>query len=92
MKIYFEILIILPLLVLCIQFYSYSVNCKGKEKQDNCQRLGILYMTVGILTLVFKSAVFSFFGLILMMFGFRLLSKGLDRLDKTKYIDQYNED
>jgi len=92
MKIIIEILILLPLLLLCYQLYSFSVSCKGKEKQDNCQMFGILFMTVGIVALVFKSVIFSFFGLILMMFGFRMISTGLDRLDKTKRIDQYQED
>lgn len=92
MKFVVEALILLPVLLLCYQLYSFSVNCKGKEKQDNCQMFGVVFMTVGIVSLVFKSAIFSFFGLILMMFGFRLISTGLDRLDKTKSIDLYQEE
>jgi hypothetical protein len=92
MHIYIEILIILPLLVLCYQLYSFSTNGEGREKQERCQKLGIVFMTSGIMALVFKSAPFAFFGLILMMFGFRLLAKGLDRLDKKIYIDQHEDD
>jgi hypothetical protein len=48
-------------------------------------------MTLGIMALVFKSAPFAFFGLILMMLGFRLIARGLDRLDKNIFIDQYDD-
>lgn len=89
---YVEILIILPLLVLCYQLYSFSVNSEGREKQERCQKLGVAFMTVGILALVHKSAPSAFFGLIMMMFGFRLLAKGLDRLDKKIFIDQHEGD
>jgi hypothetical protein len=49
-------------------------------------------MTTGICAMVFKSAPSAFLGLILMMFGFRLMAKGLDRLDKNTFIDRYDED
>jgi hypothetical protein len=48
-------------------------------------------MTLGIIALVFKSAPFAFFGLILMMFGFRLLARALDRLDKRIFIDRFED-
>jgi len=89
---YLEILIILPLLVLCYQLYSYSIHGEGLERQARCQGLGIAFMTLGIVALVFKSAPFAFFGLVLMMFGFRLLAKGLDRLDKKIFIDRCEDD
>lgn len=92
MQSYLESLIILPLLVGCYQLYSYSVNGKGREKQERCQGLGIVFMTLGIMALAFKSVPFAFFGLVLMMFGFRVLAKGLDRLDKKIFIDQCEED
>ena len=93
MRSYVEILIILPLLVLCYQFYFFSINSMGVEKQVRCQKLGIVFMTFGITALVFKTVPIVFFGLILMMFGFSLISKGLDRLDK-KYImiDQHQDE
>ncbi len=89
---YIEILIVLPVLVLCFQFYFFSVNCEGVMRQERCQRLGVAFMTIGIVALVFKSAVTAFFGLIMMMFGFRLIARGLDRLDKTKVITHYEDD
>lgn len=92
MRVYFEIMIILPMLVMCYQLYCFSVSSVGREKQERCQSLGITFMTFGIFAMVFKSAPLAFFGLILMMFGFRLLAKGLDRLDKTTFIDQYRDD
>ena len=92
MRAFVEIIIILPLLVLCYQFYFFSVNSKGLEKQDRCQKLGIVFMTFGIMSLVFKTVPIVFFGLILMMFGFRLISRGLDRLDKEIMIDQLQDE
>jgi integral membrane sensor domain MASE1 len=92
MRSYFEIMILLPLLVMCYQLYSFSVNSERLKVQERCQKLGIALMTVGIMALVIKSAPFAFFGLILMMFGFRLLAKGLDRLDKKTFIDQFEGD
>jgi integral membrane sensor domain MASE1 len=92
MRSYVEILIILPLLVMCFQLYSFSVNSTERKVQERCQNLGIGFMTLGITALVLKSAPFAFFGLILMMFGFRLLAKGLDRLDKKIFIDRFDDD
>jgi len=92
MRSYVEIMILLPLLVMCFQLYTFSVNSERLKLQDRCQKLGIVYMTSGVMALAIKSAPFAFFGLILMMFGFRLIAKGLDRLDKNTFIDQYMED
>lgn len=92
MQRYLEVLIILPLLVVCYQLYSYSGNGTGCERQARCRKLGTAFMSLGILALVFKSAPLAFFGLVLMMFGFRLLAKGLDRLDKKIFIDQCADD
>jgi hypothetical protein len=91
MQMYVESLIILPLLVVCFQLYSYSLHGEGRERQQRCQNLGIAFMTMGITALVLKSAPFAFFGLILIMFGFRLLARALDRLDKKIFIDQYED-
>jgi Na+/phosphate symporter len=63
----------------------------GVKKQDRCQKLGVLFMTVGIVAMVFKTVPIVFFGLILIMFGFRLMSNGLDRLDKNIYNANYDE-
>ncbi|MBL0224662.1 MAG: hypothetical protein IPQ16_03485 [Geobacteraceae bacterium] len=92
MRVFIDILIILPLLVLCYQLYSFSAKSEGLVKQERCQKLGIMFMTLGILALVFRSAPWAFFGLVLIMSSFRLLAKGLDRLDKKTFIDQLDED
>ena len=92
MRSYIEILIILPLLVISYQLYAFSVHSEIEKLQERCQKLGIALMTLGVTALVSKSAPFAFFGLILIMFGFRLLAKGLDRLNKHIYIDQYKDE
>lgn len=91
MSSYFKLLILVPLLLICYQFYSFTSSRKGEEKQQRCRKLGIGYMVLGILALVEREPLFAFFGLILIMFGFRLMAKGLDRIDKTVFIDRYDE-
>jgi hypothetical protein len=92
MKDLIELIILVPLFIMCYQFYAYSMTSKGVDRQKKCQMLGIAYTTVGICSLVFHSPVAVFGGLILIMLGFRLIARGLDRLDKNIYIDQYSED
>lgn len=92
MQSYIEIMIILPLLVMCYQLYSFSVNSEGQKRQERSRKLGIALMTLGITSLAYRSVTFAFFGIILIMFGFRLIAKGLDRLDKNIFIDQCEED
>jgi hypothetical protein len=88
---YIETAIILPVFVLCYQLYSFSVKSEGLDRQARCQKLGVTFTTIGICALVIKSAPTAFFGLILIMFGIRLMAKGLDRLDKNTFIDCYDE-
>jgi hypothetical protein len=85
MHTFFESIIVLILLVICLQLYFFSVNSIGVQRQDRCQKLGIAFMTFGIVALIFKTVPIVSFGFILIMFGFRLISKGLDRLDKNIY-------
>lgn len=92
MNAYIEPAIILPVLAVCYQMYSYAMNSKGRERQGRCQMLGILFMTLGVCALVYRSVATVFLGLALMMFGFRLLARGLDRLDKSIFIDRYDDD
>lgn len=92
MKEFLLSLVIVPFLVLCFQMYSFSVSREGAEKQSRCQALGILYMTAGTVALVSHSPLLAFTGLILIMFGFRLLAKGLDRIDKKTFIDRFDGD
>lgn len=89
---YFQLLIIIPLLVVCYQIYTFTSSRKGVEKQSRCQKLGIAYTVIGILALIWREPLFAFFGLILIMFGLRLMAKGLDRLDKKIFIDRYEDD
>ena len=89
---YVEFLSTIPLLVFCYQLYSFAASRCGEEKQKRCQVLGVVYMTAGIMSLVARGPAFVFMGLILIMFGFRLLAKGLDRLAKSTYIDRYDGD
>lgn len=88
---YIKLLIFLPLLIVCYQLYRFTSSRKGEEKQQRCRKLGIGYMALGILALVAREPLFAFFGLILIMFGFRLMAKSLDRMDKTVFIDHYDD-
>jgi hypothetical protein len=89
---FFQILFLIPLLVICFQIYSFSSSRKGEDRQKSCQKLGIAYAVIGILALVMREPLFAFFGLILIMFGLRLMAKGLDRLNKSVFIDRYHGD
>jgi hypothetical protein len=92
MQLYVEFLVSIPVMLICYQMYAFSVNKKGAEKQKSCQALGIVYMTFGITALIAREPAFVFMGLMLMMFGFRLMSTGLDRIDKKIFIDRYDEE
>ena len=92
MRYFVQLLIILPLIVICYQIYAFSSSRKGEDRQSRCQKLGIGYMVIGILALIEREPLFAFFGLILIMFGFRLMAKGLDRIDKTVFIESYSEE
>lgn len=89
---YFQLLILIPLFVVFYQVYSFSSSRKGEEKQRRCQKLGIGYTVIGILALIWRDPLFAFFGLILIMMGLRLMAKGLDRIDKTVFIDRYDKE
>ena len=92
MNSYIEIVIIIPVLVLCYQFYSFSIKSEGVKLQNRSRLLGIVLMTLGVTALTYRTIAFAFFGLILIMFGFRLMAKGLDRLNKKIFIDQCEDD
>lgn len=92
MKDFVEVLFVVPVIMIAYQIYSFSISRTGVEKQQRCQKLGITYMSIGIVSLAFHSIVFVLAGLVLIMFGFRLMASGLDRLDKKVFIDRYDED
>ncbi|WP_243372151.1 hypothetical protein [Geotalea sp. SG265] len=92
MATFFEYLAIIVFAVMCYQFYGFTVSRKGKEKQQKCQRLGICYICLGTMLLLFRNAPGVFTGLYLVMLGLRLVAHGLDRIDKKIYIDHYADD
>lgn len=92
MQEFLKYLALLMALMVCYQLYAFSVSRIGKEKQEQCQSLGIVFMSIGIVSLIFRTIPAFMGGLILIMLGFRLIAQGLDRLNKTTFIDQYEED
>ena len=90
MLVYIEILATLPGLLICYQLYAFAANSQGVQRQRRFQKLGIAFMAIGITSLVIREPVFVFMGLMLIMAGFRLMAKGLDRLDKKIFIDRYD--
>ena len=89
---FFQLLILIPILVICYQIYAFSSSRTGVDKQKRCQNLGIAYITLGILSLIERQLLFALFGIILIMLGLRLMAKGLDRIDKKVFIDCYKEE
>ena len=89
---FLKYLALLMALVVCYQFYAFSISRVGQEKQARCQRLGIIFTTIGIVSLIFRTGPTVIGGLILIMLGLRLIAQGLDRLDKKTFIDRYEED
>ena len=85
-----KLFIMLPLFAVIFQMYNYALTRKREERQAVCRGLGVALLTVGIVSLILRDAVSVFAGLLLMMVGFRLIAHGLDRLDKTIFIDQYS--
>lgn len=92
MQYFTKIMILIPLLIICFQVYAFSSSRKGVEKQGRCQVLGIAYMAIGIVALVFRDTLFVLAGFVMMMMGFRLIAHGLDRVDKKVFIDRYDSD
>jgi hypothetical protein len=90
MRVFFELLATLPVMVICYQLYTFAAHSTGVVRQRRLQKLGVAYMTMGILALVSREPVFVFSGLVLIMAGLRLMAKGLDRLDKHIFIDRYD--
>ena len=92
MESFVKYLLLLPLWAFCAQLYCFAANLKGVQRQEGCQKLGILYITAGIVSLVFREMLFVVSGLMLIMLGLRLVSYSLDRIDKKTFIDRYKED
>lgn len=88
---YVKFIFLLPLFAFICQIYYYAITRQREEKQGICRGLGIMLFSLGVASLVSRDYFIVFAGLILMMSGFRLIAHGLDRLDKTIYIDSYND-
>ena len=92
MNIYVECFIIIPFIVVSFQFYSWIVGLEGVEKQRHCRALGITYTTLGTVCLMFRSLSLAIIGLIFFMLGMRLIAHALDRINKSVFIDRYDQD
>ena len=83
----FNVRSVVTLWAVFVQFACHATSLKGAEKQNECRTIGIVCMTIGIVSLVSRDIVFVVSGLILIMFGFRMLAISLDRIDKKTFID-----
>jgi hypothetical protein len=92
MKEYIEYMSVTAVMVVFNQFYAYAVSLKGQDKQSTCQMLGCIYISLGVLSFVTHKSPVIVAGFILIMMGLRLIAHGLDRIDKTVFIDRYNSD
>ncbi len=92
MQLFIEYMCVTAVIIVLNQFYAYSVSLTGQEKQGTCLRLGIIYITFGILSFAMRIPSVIVAGFILIMMGLRLLAHGLDRIDKHIFIDRYDED
>lgn len=90
MQEYIEYISMVAVLIVLNQFYAYSISLSGQEKQRSCQKLGIVYTTVGIVSFVFRNPPMVIAGIVLIMMGLRLIAHGLDRIDKNIFIDRYD--
>jgi len=91
-NIYVQCFITIPFIVVSFQFYNWIVSLKGVEKQKHCMALGVVYTTCGTTCFLFRSVPLVFVGLMLFMLGMRLIAHGLDRIDKKRFIDRFDED
>jgi hypothetical protein len=92
MQVYVECFVMIPFVVVMCQFYLWIVSLKGAEKQRHCRALGITYTTLGTVCFLFRSLSLAVVGMILFMLGLRLIAYGLDRIDKTIFIDRLDDD
>jgi len=92
MESFLKFLLLLVLWAFGAQLYCFAASLEGVQRQEGCQKLGILYITAGIVSLVFREMLFVVSGLMLIMLGLRLVSYSLDRIDKKTFIDRYKQD
>ena len=89
---YIKLLILLPVIVFGYQLFRYTVTLKREEKQRACRSLGIVIFPAGVVCLVFHNFYTVIAGLVMIMFGLRLVAYGLERKDKKIFIDRFEED
>lgn len=89
---YLKLLILLPVIVFGFQLYRYTITLKREEKQRACRSLGIIIFPAGVICLVFRNFYAVITGLVMIMFGLRLIAYGLERKDKKIFIDRFDED
>lgn len=89
---YLKYILLLPALLFAYQMYRYTVSLQRVEKQRACRSLGILITAAGIVCLAIHDVIFVMFGFVLIMAGFRLVAFGLDRKNKTVFIDRFQDD
>ena len=83
--------LLLPFWAICTQFYFHAIAQKAEQKQQECRAVGIIFTSIGIVSLVSRDIIFGISGLILIMLGLRMIAYGLDRIDKKVFIDRYEE-
>ena len=89
---YLKLMLILPVIVIGYQLYRYTITLKREEKQRACRSLGIIIFPAGVICLVFRNFYAVMAGLVIIMFGLRLIAYGLERKEKNIFIDRYEED
>ena len=89
---YLKFLILLPVIVFGFQLYRYTITLKREEKQRACRSLGIIIFPLGVVCLVFRNFYAVLAGFAMIMLGLRLIAFGLERRDKTIFIDKFDDD
>ena len=89
---YAKLLILLPVIVFGYQLFRYTVSLKREDRQRACRSIGIIVFPVGVVCLVFRNFYAVVAGLVIIMFGLRLLAYGLERKDKKIFIDRCEDD
>jgi hypothetical protein len=82
---------LMPLCIFMLQVYRYAVTRPDPaDRQSSCRNAGIVIFSFGSAGLIYREPIFVFAGLIMMMLGFKLIARGLDRQNKSIFIDRYN--
>lgn len=87
-----KIIFVFTVLVFLYQLYNYALSRRKAHKEQACYGTGITYIVLGVLCFIFRDPFLSFLGLMLLMLGLLLLANGLQRKDKTIFIDRYHGD